>query len=325
MALIKTIQEVKEHVRVNFANGNSSLPNMDRAERKFILPLIGKDLYEEVNNQYQGGAPSDPIKELLKRIQAAIAPLAYYLELPLINTQITDIGLQKSVTAQLQPVFKHDFYKVMATLHDQGMDELEVLLEFLEENKGDYPAWISSAAYTEYRRLLVKTGKEFSDIYTLVHPRRCYLLLRPTVATVQEKYLAATVGAEFLAELVNKAAPTEEEKHVIELLKKALVFLTVLQSTGLLAVRLTEAGFTVQSSDAELGDPSRMAADAQSLRWLADNTEKTGNSYLTAASRYLNEKASPTVFATYHASGLYRDPATPQTPLNSQLKSSFSL
>src|SRR5688500_2199448 len=103
MALIKTIPEVQSYVRVNFANANSSLPNMDEAEEKYIAPLIGRAVYDDVVTKYDAGDTSDEFKALLTRIQAAVAPLAYYLELPLINTQITDIGLMKSGTPQMQP------------------------------------------------------------------------------------------------------------------------------------------------------------------------------------------------------------------------------
>lgn len=325
MTLIKTIPEVIQFVRVNFANSESSLPNMERAERKYLVPVLGQAFYDEVVTKYNGQDASEPFKKVLPYIQAALAPLAYYLELPLINTQITDIGLQKTGTGQMQPVFKHDFYKVLQALLDQGMDALEELLAFLEENKTDYPAWASSDAYKDFRRFLIRTGQDYSSIYPLLHPRRCYLMLRPIMDIVQEKYVAASIGAAFFAELLAKDAPSDMEVAVITVLKKAIAYLTIHHATGSLAVRITEAGFTVQAADSELADPNRVAADAQNMRWAAEAAEKTGFTFLVAARKFLNDNATASVFATYFNSPYYQNPAIVKEPLNSQLKSSFVL
>jgi len=325
MALIKTISEVKKYVRINYANAASSLPNMDRAERKYILPLLGRTLYEEVVAQYDASSTDEDFLKLLNKVQAALAPLAYWMELPLINTQITDIGLVKTSSADKQPVFKHDFYKVLQVLADQGMDELEELLAYLEENKAEWPTWVTGTGYADYTRFLIRTGKEFSDIFTLTHPRRCFLALSPSIRMVEDKYFCGGIGTLFFEEIKNKSTPSSEETTLLYLLKKAEVYLTIRHAVATLSVSLSDTGFTVQAADPDLADPNRAAADSAAMSKLQQEAEQLGMSYLADAIAYLNANATATIFPLYFSSSFYKNPNEQRPPLNSQLKSTYTL
>lgn len=325
MPLIKTIPEIKKYVRVNFANNTASLPNMDKAERKFIIPVIGQALFDQLQDQYNNNNLSSENQKLLPRVQSALAPLAYWLELPFINAQITDAGLRKPGTDNLQPVFKHDFYSILAALSDSGMDELEALIAFLEANSGNYPLWTSSPAYDAYRMFFVRNGTDFSGIYTLKHPRRCWMNMASIMQLVEGVYIEKSIGATFAAELRGLTNPDEQQKAAIALIKKAVVYLTIKHAVSQRTARLTDAGFTIQVADSDAADPSRQAAADPVLIRLQLETEHIGQSFLRDLTDYLNKTASPTVFSTYYNSPLYVAPSTePECSINSELKSSFS-
>lgn len=325
MPLIKTIPEIKKYVRVNFANNTASLPNMDKAERKFIIPVIGQALFDQLQEQYNNSTLSPANEKLLPRVQAALSPLAYWLELPFINAQITDAGLRKPGTDNLQPVFKHDFYSIWTALSDSGMDEMEALIAFLEANAGDYPLWVASPAYNAYRMFFVKNGTEFSQIYTLKHPRRCWMNMSSIMQLVEDVYIGKSIGAAFAAELRGLTNPDEAQQAAIALIKKAVVYLTIKHAGSQRTARLTDDGFTIQVADPDAADPSRQAAADPVLARLQQETEHIGQSYLSDLVDYLNKTASSTVFPLYYNSPLYVAPSTePQCSINSQLKSSFS-
>lgn len=324
MALIKSISEVRKYLRVNYTNAETSIPNMDQAARKFIIPFIGQELYDDLQTQYDAGSALPAFVKLLRFVQAALVPLAYCHELPLINTQITDLGLKKSISQDTQPIFKHDFYKLQAMLLENGSDGIEAMLTFLEKNSADYPLWMAAEERKDYRSLIVRNATEFRRVYALVHPQRCYMLLQPCIREAQEQYIIPSIGGPFFKELLDIAVPTEEEKRVIELLQRAVVYLSMLSAPAHLSVSLTSTGFTVQSADADLAEPNRTAANESAILRMLQHTERSGLGCLRQAKELLNEKASSITFATYFNSSYYANPAMTKPSLNSQLKSTFA-
>ncbi len=324
MALIKTVSEVKKYVRVNYANNTASIPNMDTAARKYIVPIIGQPLYDNLQQEYDAENLSDNNKKLLIYVQATLAPLAYWIELPLINIQITDAGLRKPGTADLQPVYKHDYYKALSALMNSGMDETERLLMFLETNATDYPLWTDSDAFQEYKKYFIKNGAEFTGIYKLHHPRRCWLSMTSIMQMVEDFYINSSIGAAFAQELKSNTAPSPQEKAAIALIKKSIAYLSIFHATTQRSIELTDTGFTIQLSDPDMSDPSRMAAPAPDLERLRQEVEHIGQSHLQELVSYLNKTATENVFPTYFNSPQYKAPTDKEyCTINSHLKSSF--
>jgi hypothetical protein len=54
MALIKTIAEIKAVLPrlVSNLSDTSLLPNFDRAEEKYLVPVTGRDLYNDIKTKY---------------------------------------------------------------------------------------------------------------------------------------------------------------------------------------------------------------------------------------------------------------------------------
>jgi len=51
MALINNITTFKKYVRVVFTSTtDNGLPNMERADRKFIIPVLGQSVYNVLND-----------------------------------------------------------------------------------------------------------------------------------------------------------------------------------------------------------------------------------------------------------------------------------
>jgi hypothetical protein len=48
MPLITTIETAKEFVKLNYNNSNSALADMAGADARFIIPLLGQDLYDQL-------------------------------------------------------------------------------------------------------------------------------------------------------------------------------------------------------------------------------------------------------------------------------------
>jgi hypothetical protein len=313
MSLITTKEIAEQFIRINFINSISSLPDMEAAEERYLLPVIGYDLYDKVINLATAATiENETDAELLKKCRAMVVPLAYLLELPTIQTQLTDAGLRTISTENMQAAHRWEYNQVRDYLVDKGSFAIESLLRFLFQHKDSYSEWTESNEYKEASSLVFKTGDEFNRYFRLHQPHRMFWELRPLIKEVEDFYIHSAIGEAFYTTLKTKSEPTAEEKHALELIKKAVAQTTVLKAVEKLSVKITEKGFTVLMS---AGDPdSENSGDAPAennrLSLLYDSCQRSSDAYLLQLSEYLNAKASTTVFKEYFESSYYEKPAT---------------
>jgi hypothetical protein len=299
---------VKEFVKINFINSTSSFPNWENAADRYLRPIIGDALYEAVSD-YDDTA-TDAQKELKKKCQAVVAPLAYLIELPAIHAQLTDSGLRVISTENMPAAHKWEFNEIKEWLKESGAFAIEALLRYLFKNKGDYEAWTDSEEYKQVNALVFKTGEEFKRYFNVAEPHRVFWELKPLIKEVEDFYIESAIGEAFYTELKGKAAPSAEEAKALELIKKAVAQLTIVKAVEKLTVKITERGFTVLIS---AGNPDAAnSGDAQAqgygLSMLHDSCEKTGDAYLLKLKEYLNATASADVFKTFFESDPYVAP-----------------
>lgn len=312
MPIITTIDQVQQFVRVNQINTQASLPNFDTAIRRYLIPVISQALYEEIED---GTGNTD----LLQRSRAVVVPLAYMLDLPTIQTQITDVGLRTASTDNLAAAHRWEYNMVYDQLCDSGAYAQEELLRFLFSNKDDFPAWLTSDEYKRSASLIFKTGADFSYYFALHHPHRIYWALRIYIKEVQDLYVSATVGAPFLDSLIKKDAPSEQEAYAIELCKKSVAPLSIYTAIAKMACKVAEEGFTVlmASGNIDSSQQGKEEADDKKLARLSESCERTGNAYLSQLKQYLDDNASETVFADYFTSSFYKPKTAPAASRNS--------
>lgn len=321
--LFKTPIEVREFVRVDFPSGKeTALPGMQKAENRFIVPILGEELYGDLVSRYTNADIDDVYKPLLRAVQAAVAPLAYWLDLPFINTRITENGLRKLATDTQQPVFKWDYEKIREALEDSGMEALENLICFLETHMDQFPQWETSDAYRSYTRFFIRSGAAFSAVYPLVNPRLCFLSLASIMSMVEDMYINKTIGPAFADYLKGIRAPSNEEVTAIGLIKKAAANLTIYHAAARMSVRLTKDGFSIPLSDSSVGQ-NNQSADTGVLERLRSEVQHIGHSYLKQVSAYLNQHAGSTVFTIYYESEFYEAPGQQAVDINASLRSTF--
>ncbi|MDR6565458.1 head-tail connector protein [Chitinophaga ginsengisegetis] len=324
MALLRTIPEVKQWLRVDFSDRDEiALPNIAKAEKRYIIPVLGKELYQQLADQYNTDSLTEANKTLLDYVQAALTPLAYLLELPLINTRITDNGLRKQGSPE-SPVFKWDYQEIKQTLEDSGMEATDNLLEFLEAHSDDYPEWKTSTAHEAYTRYFIKTGREFSNYYQLLHPRAIFMYLLPVISTVEDLYINASIGEGFAAYLKGLTAPTALEEKVLRLVKTAICHFAVFQACSRMGVSFTNLGFTVLLSDPETYKGNQQTAEVKRLEMMRSHVEQIGQKYLSDLQALLNKNATPVVFPLYYNSSHYVNPNEIEVPDNETYNSFFS-
>lgn len=298
-ALINDIDTLRSYgVKVNMINEDSSLADIEGAQLRFLLPLLGQTLYDSV---VAVGITDSPLKNLVDLCCRAVAPLAYWMDLPFLQTNISDKGIGTFESDNMQAAHRWEFEQLRDALADKGCQAIETLLQHLFDNKTTYN-W---ALPVEYKTSFL-TGKEFSKYFPLFQPYRTFENLRPLVVQVEDQYIRPTIGDAFFEELRDKTAPSEKDKRAIYLLKKAVANLTIKTAIEVLPVKLSVDGFTVLLQATEKANQGEEAAPGGQLDKTYASVDRSGESYLVHLKEFLNANASD--FATFKASSYYKPP-----------------
>lgn len=304
-ALIIDVQTVNANgVRIFFFNDDSRIADMNAAEERFLVPILGQELYETLLDEVDGFDASD-YKELIKKCRRALAPLAYWLDLPNIQSGITDRSAGTFTSQNMEPMHRWEYEALRKNLEEKGSYALDKLIEHLFANAEAYN-WTSPAEY----KTIIKSGAEFKNYYPVYQPHRIFENLRPFVTHVEETIVRDLIGDDFFEELRDNTDPTEEETKALKLLKFAVANYTIHAAAAKLPVRISAEGFTTALNVAtDSTDPEQQMARAKEVDILRDAAMQDGDAYATLLKNYLNKEASESVFATYYASDKYKAPS----------------
>lgn len=259
MALIKTLAEIQAVLpKVASSLSNFSiLNNFDRVENKHIIPLIGRTLYTALQTAYDANTLSTEQAKLVKHIQLVSAAYSFFDELGQQMLTFGDTGVRKISQGGNTPIFNWELTETKNALLKAAYDGTEVLLNYLFDKKADYPDWTASDEYKKINNLLIKTGTDLDKQRSVYQPQRTFFLIQGIMEDVQLMYIQDDIGKELLAYLRDAAAPTDDEKECINLLKKALALFTIEKACKSYAVLFSDNGFTlVGENDASVKDTS---------------------------------------------------------------------
>lgn len=309
MPLITTIETAKLYVKLNYNNSSSALADMAAADTRFLLPVLGQTLYDAILEDIELDTPL--LADLTTLCYKAVAPLAYWMDLPTMQTKITDNGISTFDNASQMAAHRWEYEALRDSLADKGCFAMETLLQHLFDNAETYE-WTLPDDY----KLIFLTGKEFNKYFPLYQPYRTFESMRPVLRKVEDEYIKSVIGEDFFEELRDNDAPTTAEAAAIKLLKKTAANFTIKAAIEMLPVKLSSYGFTVLLSANEKPPQGEGDAPDNKLSLMHASAERSGQSYLLQLQSYLNTNASETVFATYYASVYYTSPATTAETVN---------
>ena len=321
--LFKTIDEIKVFCPMIASSefGNFS-PFIDQAERDFILPYIGSEQYNALvtayNNDEEGSGDDITAEQqaLLEKIQAALAFYMEYLWIPSGQVSIGDGGIRVAYTDTMKPAFAWQIKDLRREVIRQAGSAMDALLEFLEQNKDDYPLWTDSDVYPDSKSTFIVSAKEFTKYYApLASSRLNYLAVLPTMKRVEEFVIQSELGVEFYAELKEQFIDddlTPANELVVTYIKKALAPLTISQAVRDLTASVDERGILMfnSTSATDVVDAKLPAIDTV-ISKIEFGCEKDGRSYIQLLKNFL--KANITDYPTYSESTAYDSSTTNQT------------
>lgn len=297
--LFKTFADLKQHVGTAqpMAVATFQSSALQAAER-FIIPAIGRELYDWIAEAYHG---TDPLTEsqagLLPRIQR---PLAYYTLLeasPTLTLQIGDAGIMEADAEHVVPVRQWVLKEAQESWLNTGDLHTDLLLEFLEKRKADFPVWAESDSFTESRELTIPSTTAFDNLVRINRSRRTYLALRPFIARAEEFQLQELMGIGFYTEFKAALLMDPMPEALIELLKRVRAFVAytaLLEAIPELNIQISGSGFKVLSTSD--GIAQKMLATDTSIAYLQSKYQKMSDFYRQTLFAFLefNQASYPT-------------------------------
>jgi hypothetical protein len=286
------IDELKEFVAVTKGLAIDSIgPNITKAARKFIIPMIGQDIYDEMITAYTG-TPNPQQAALIKEIQRSLAPFSVYMYIPEAEVTFNDSGIMRAEGQHQKTAYAKQVQQLRESMIEGGYDALEDLIAFLETNKADYPTWVNSPEYTLNKSHLLNDAKTFSQYYLLKQGRQTYKVLFPTLKDVELFYIIPQIGQDYYDELLDQilnANLTAENKKVLEWIQAAVANFTISEGIKKQWVVFTDRGvvFSEHSTASNYSMIKTGMVDQVSLK--IRQADDAGNRYLSRVITYMDD------------------------------------
>ncbi len=321
---IETLQAIVDITKsIDFDQIKSSIQD---AENEFIIPAIGKALYDELNEAYEPVSPTlDANQEkLLPYIQKPLGYLATMLWLPEGMVKVTGSGIHITSTENMKTAWQWQTDKLEFKYLRSGFRDIDLMLEYLEENKDDFESWTDSTAYTITRENFISNAKTFSKYFNIDNSRRMFMRLKPMMIKVEDFIIKANLGDEYFNEIKDEILEddvSDDNKVILEYIQKATAPLTIARALdeGLLDVGPDGVFINI------FNDGTKSKQQPAEIR-IAKASERAfidGNNYLRQMRTFLNKNADGETYTTYRDSDAYQDPESEPTYNNTETKKHF--
>ena len=297
--LFKTSDKLIEYAELTKVNFPAVKSTIRMVEEKHVVPALGNELYASLNTAYIAATNEDSLttaqKSLLDKCRSLIGPYVCYYYADKADVKLSDSGIRREETATNKTAYQYQLTNFKQANLAEAESAFENLLQFLEDNKADYPAWITSTAFAQYRSLFIKSGAEFNSLFPSHTPCRNYWAMRAKMMEVEENTILPTLGLALYNALKEIDASstlsfTDIQKNLLYKVKKAIAYLTVGHAIPYLNTRIDANGITVSGS---FSNPSRdqdkrANAPDTALSNLITNSLATGQQFIKNTIDFLN-------------------------------------
>ena len=302
--LLKTINEIKAILPVGTGNDfNRIKPHIENAENRYIKPLLGLDIYNQLTALYIADESQNPDeteilhREMLKKVQFAEIHLAFFLGFDFLNVSVTDAGFQRMETERTKGLFKYQEDAIKTFFAEAGFNALDDILTFINLNISFFELFENSDYFNRFKTSFLPTVKTVEDIPFNIHQSNLILLaLQPAIAYIDDTTIRSTFGPTIYSTVKTEMVKPEPLEKVVLLLpyiRKALIYLAT-------AMLMEETGGTLynkglyfdRNEDQQRAKVVKSPATDERVSILVNRNKAIGNGYLESLKIYLAENWS---------------------------------
>ncbi|PMD97410.1 hypothetical protein BWI97_07205 [Siphonobacter sp. BAB-5405] len=323
MPLINSTEILKLHVPgfSKDSNFKQMLLWVQKAERTYLLPKIGRELYAALED-YKGDA-YDVLREMAER---TVAWYAYYLALPYLDISAGDLGLKTQISDNSDQLPKWKYIELLRTTADTADQEMEDLLYFLFDNAEAFPEWLNSTTYKACNEYFFRTARQLTMFLPLTQNRyRTYTALQPYMALC-ERELSEVLTSTLLNELKAKWQQPMymgwlyQEQELLDLCREYIAPQAMLMALPDLKFKLYPDGLKISTYEDAFAQQPSGSQERISQQQQAKLTSDAAAA-MARIKTYLERSASATVFPSYYERKLASPQRTPLFLTNDHKKS----
>lgn len=290
MALINTPEELKAHIAIGETTTlNHIMPYVNEAEQKHIVPILGKDLYNELIEALEADTPEAKYMELLPYVQKPLANFSYCIFLPISAVNLSAGGVR---TDRETAAFKWQHDKVEQTFLDIGYRAIDELLKYLEANASTFQSWKDSDAYTLYTDQFIKDAATFNKFVFIDSSRRTFIRLQNSINEVELftiKPLLTPALYDFVKTSITASEPVPKHEAIIPLVRPILAHLSIARAITSMNMQITALGAIEYATKATSGgNKEEQKAAKEERQSFKHQAEKTAETYIKHLVDFLN-------------------------------------
>ena len=291
LTLSNSAEEFKQYLPVNInLRYETVAPYLVLAEEKYICPLLGVSLVNRLATWYNAhceDSTTAPDRQLLHLVRFAELRIALWKGFDVVNAMISDTGVASNVEKENR-LFRYQEENIKRSFRNEGFDQLDSVLEYLENNLADFPEFQTSRCHTELNNALIRTTAEFNDCFNIENSRLVFLKMKPYIRDVELLKLQHRIGSAFYNELLT-ANNSEKYTRLLPAIKLFVAYSAVAEGIGELHKLPTEKGLVFESWTDELEIKPVDAAQLEATRLqFASKAEQ----YLSTAINTIKENIS---------------------------------
>jgi hypothetical protein len=293
-------------------------PFVKQAELKYILPVIGEDLYDElseVSGVSELQTPNVWQQKIIDRLMIASGYYALVAALPQLVTVIGDNGIAVNNIGGA-PMYKWTYKELKDSSLETADEALEQALVWLEKNQNVevtpgtkvFQKWLDSDECTISKSLYINDANEFTEFFPNArNSRRFYLNIRQYLKKVEKFELLPQLGRAFFDALKNPLVP---DALILEAQILAKYFLANKAVSEAIPFLNINAEFSLLNADQYSLIEGEYALDANRRNALKATCDDEANRYLKKLKALIDKNASATVFPTYFNSEEFKVSST---------------
>jgi hypothetical protein len=297
------MEEIQEFIPVSSSAGfNNFAPHIKNAGRDYLVPVIGKAMYEELVEFSETTFPANPsdvqldMQELLKIAQSAVIHLACWIGFDLLNAFVSGSGFKRQDTTTIKSLFKYQEDALKQYFRTTGFNGIDSVLSFLEEHISSFQEFKMAPEYAKLKSSFIPDTDTFNSIIYINRSRLTFIRMQQHMKLVEEQEIATVLGAAAYAyvkaEMI-KDDPAVKVKKLLTYVQNPVAYLAsalLMEESG---ADLTDNGLYFYSSMAISGiDTQRQPANDGRVAALVKRNRDIGNAYLDQLRSYLVANAA---------------------------------
>lgn len=233
---------------------NELNPYIRQATRRYIIPYVGQELYDDIADDIQAGAILTASQtEFVERLRDAVAYSAIMTILPKKKTAITSMGAVENVAKE--GTTSASLWGFRTTLWSVAQDAdrcIDEMLSYLEARakSGDtaFDLWKASDSYNIGKADIFRTTEEFQTYQNINNSRRTYLILLPVIKQATKQHIIPLLGQDQYDELVTAFKAdnlTAEQSALLENVRMSVAAWGVYYATNKVPVLPDQDGWRI--------------------------------------------------------------------------------